>query len=152
MSVELLGEIFSPAQIVMVVVIALVVFGPQKLPEIAKQMGSAIRDLKKAGSDMMSQLNTDHEPDYPGSYGSSNGYNGYNSYNGYDSGYSSGYTSGYSYPGDVGAPVDLTDYTIVGRYVPQPPKMPQVDLSDYSIAPSANKKQEPAGSTDAPAA
>jgi len=90
----------SPIQIVIVLIIALIVFGPKRLPELGKQLGSALRELNKAKNDMMRSINLDHEPD-PEPYN-------------------------YSYPTDyqttyAGAiepytpPTDLTDYTIAGQ-------------------------------------
>lgn len=58
-----LGFIESPMQIGLVLMIALIVFGPKKLPEIGKQIGTAIRDLRKAARDMAGSFNVDHEPD-----------------------------------------------------------------------------------------
>lgn len=37
----------SPADLVIIFVVALVVFGPKKLPEIGKQIGNALRELRK---------------------------------------------------------------------------------------------------------
>ena len=36
----------SPVQIIIVLVIALVVFGPKRLPELGKQLGRGLRELK----------------------------------------------------------------------------------------------------------
>jgi sec-independent protein translocase protein TatA len=38
----------GPAEILLVLIVALLVFGPTKLPEIAKDMGKAIRKWRKA--------------------------------------------------------------------------------------------------------
>jgi len=35
-------------EMIVIMVIALVVFGPKKLPEIAKSLGKAIKEIKKA--------------------------------------------------------------------------------------------------------
>jgi TatA/E family protein of Tat protein translocase len=43
----------SPMHLVMVLVIALLVFGPKKLPEIGKELGKAIREFKRASRDVM---------------------------------------------------------------------------------------------------
>jgi sec-independent protein translocase protein TatA len=44
--------------LILILVIALVVFGPSKLPEIGKAVGSSLREFKKATKDIMS----DDEP------------------------------------------------------------------------------------------
>ena len=40
--------LFQPMHLILIFVIALVVFGPGKLPEIGKGLGEAIRGFKKA--------------------------------------------------------------------------------------------------------
>jgi TatA/E family protein of Tat protein translocase len=40
-------------------VIALIVFGPKKLPEIGKGVGSALREFRRASRDLMSHFETD---------------------------------------------------------------------------------------------
>ncbi len=44
------GEIF------IILVLALVLLGPQKLPEVAKQLGKAMRDFKKASDGLKEQF------------------------------------------------------------------------------------------------
>jgi sec-independent protein translocase protein TatA len=39
---------FSPIQIILVLVIALVVFGPKRLPEMGRGLGRSIRDFKSS--------------------------------------------------------------------------------------------------------
>jgi sec-independent protein translocase protein TatB len=43
-------------EIVIILVLALVLLGPQKLPEVAKQAGKAFRDFKKASDDLKGQF------------------------------------------------------------------------------------------------
>jgi|DewCreStandDraft_4_1066084.scaffolds.fasta_scaffold73704_2 sec-independent protein translocase protein TatA len=97
--IDALAMFESPVQIAIVLVIALLVFGPKKLPEIGKQIGSALRELRKATNDLSHSFNTDYDPD-----GSS-----YSSHK--NGGSSSSYYSPYTYE----PPPDLTDYTLVGR-------------------------------------
>lgn len=103
-----IGEIFAPMQIILVMVIALIVFGPKRLPELGKQLGQALREFNKAKGELMKHLSLDHEPEHepynytpPTDYSQS--YNAYNSYSDYNSGYT--------------PPPDLTDYTIAGQPV-----------------------------------
>ena len=121
----------SPVQIVVVMVIALVVFGPKRLPEIGKQLGSALRELKKATGDVMHSFNTDYEPEpepYP-----------YNSTTEYES-------TSYSRAAMLEKPLDLTDYTIVGTMPVQHAdgNGTGVDLDAYTIAaPAADTSPGP---------
>ena len=43
-------------EMIVIMVIALVVFGPQKLPEIAKSLGKAIKEIKKASEEVKGSL------------------------------------------------------------------------------------------------
>ena len=44
----MLEGLFQPMHLILIFVIALVVFGPGKLPDIGKGLGEAIRGFKKA--------------------------------------------------------------------------------------------------------
>jgi len=48
---------FSPWQIAIVAVIALLVFGPKRLPELGKALGSGMREFK----DSITGKHSDHE-------------------------------------------------------------------------------------------
>lgn len=54
----------GPAELIVVLVIALLVFGPKKLPEIGRGIGSAIREFKRASRDLMSYIDAP-EPEPP---------------------------------------------------------------------------------------
>lgn len=43
-------------EIVVILVLALVLLGPQKLPEVAKQLGKGFRDFKRASDDLKNQF------------------------------------------------------------------------------------------------
>lgn len=49
----------GPQELIIVLLIALIVFGPKRLPEIGRSLGSGLRELKKASRDVMSSLETD---------------------------------------------------------------------------------------------
>jgi sec-independent protein translocase protein TatA len=40
----------GPMELILILVIALIIFGPKKLPEIGKAIGNAIREFKKHSS------------------------------------------------------------------------------------------------------
>src|SRR5262245_39013102 len=93
----------NPIHVGMVLLIALLLFGPTKLPELGQQLGRALRELKKAGSELSNSFNMDHEPEHkPYDYG----------YPSYDD-----QSSSYGEPAAIEAKSDLTDYTIVGQPV-----------------------------------
>jgi len=41
------GELFSPMHLLVILAIALIVFGPGKLPELGTSLGKAIKEFKK---------------------------------------------------------------------------------------------------------
>lgn len=43
-------------EILVILVIALVVFGPKKLPEMGRSLGKAIREFKSAGNELQEEL------------------------------------------------------------------------------------------------
>ncbi len=43
--------LFQPMHLIIILVIALLIFGPSRLPELGKGLGKSIRDFKKALSD-----------------------------------------------------------------------------------------------------
>lgn len=55
---------FGPAEMLFIGVFALLVFGPQRLPEIARQIGKAIREFKKVSGEFNRelQMGMDDEP------------------------------------------------------------------------------------------
>ncbi|MGI9859750.1 twin-arginine translocase TatA/TatE family subunit [Moorella naiadis] len=51
------GEIFSPADIALILAIALLVFGPGKLPEIGRSLGKTIREFKAETNKITNEVN-----------------------------------------------------------------------------------------------
>lgn len=43
-------------EILVILVIALIVFGPKKLPEMGRSLGKAIREFKSAGNELQEEL------------------------------------------------------------------------------------------------
>jgi sec-independent protein translocase protein TatA len=43
-----MGELFTPTHLIVVLVLALVLFGPRKLPELGKGLGEGLRGFKDA--------------------------------------------------------------------------------------------------------
>ncbi|MCC7108145.1 MAG: twin-arginine translocase TatA/TatE family subunit [Deltaproteobacteria bacterium] len=53
------------SEMVIILAVALLVFGPQKLPEIAKGIAKGLRELRKAGDDLRSSIDLDDAPKRP---------------------------------------------------------------------------------------
>ena len=43
-------------ELIIILVVALIIFGPKKLPEIGRSLGQGLRELKKASRDIMDSL------------------------------------------------------------------------------------------------
>lgn len=54
----------SPAKLLVLVVIALVVFGPNELPKIAAQLGRALRDLRRIAAGARDDLREGLGPEF----------------------------------------------------------------------------------------
>ena len=50
-------------ELAIILVLALIFFGPKRLPEIGRALGSAIRELKKASRELTSAMKIDLELD-----------------------------------------------------------------------------------------
>ena len=48
-------------EMMVILILALLVFGPSKLPELAKGVGKALREFKKASKEIKGQVSSDEE-------------------------------------------------------------------------------------------
>ena len=55
----------GPLEIIVILVIALLVFGPNKLPEIGKQVGKAVREFKRFQASFNEEVRDFVDPDKP---------------------------------------------------------------------------------------
>ena len=51
----------GPMEILLILVVALVIFGPGRLPEIARKVGQAIRTVRKATFDLTAEVTKELE-------------------------------------------------------------------------------------------
>lgn len=51
----------SPADIAIILVVALLVFGPKRLPEIGKQLGQAMREMRKITDELTGTMHSVHQ-------------------------------------------------------------------------------------------
>jgi sec-independent protein translocase protein TatA len=51
----------GPAELILIFIIALLVFGPKKLPEIGRSVGKAIREFKKTSEEIKGRIETEIE-------------------------------------------------------------------------------------------
>ncbi len=52
-------------EILIIIVVALLIFGPTKLPELGKTLGKGLREFKKASSDLKDQINPLNDGEQP---------------------------------------------------------------------------------------
>ena len=57
----------GPEEIILILVIALIVFGPKRLPEIGRTVGKSLREFRRASQDLRDQFERaiDEEDDKP---------------------------------------------------------------------------------------
>ena len=53
----------GPTELLVILLIALVVFGPKRLPEIGKTVGKSLREFRRATEDIKSELNLNLDED-----------------------------------------------------------------------------------------
>jgi len=88
----------SYQDMIVILIIALLLFGPQKLPEIGKQVGNLIREFRNMTGDVHRALDLDI-----------NNHHGYD--NSYDQGYAHRNESTYDYKNDTAYEDDLVEET-----------------------------------------
>jgi len=55
----------GPTELIVILVIALIVFGPKRLPEIGKTVGKSMREFRKASQDLKDEFNMNVDEDLP---------------------------------------------------------------------------------------
>jgi TatA/E family protein of Tat protein translocase len=55
----------GPAEILVILVVALVVFGPKRLPEVGRQVGGALREIRKVQDTVRSEISSVMNDDAP---------------------------------------------------------------------------------------
>ena len=59
---------FGPGEMMILFIIVLLIFGPSQLPKLARGLGSAMREFRKAQHEITDELNkepTESKPDAP---------------------------------------------------------------------------------------
>lgn len=56
----------GPAEILVILVVALIVLGPKRLPEAGRQVGKALAEVRRWSSDVKSEIRTAVEVEPPG--------------------------------------------------------------------------------------
>jgi TatA/E family protein of Tat protein translocase len=94
----MLAFLNNPVEWMFILIVALVVFGPQKLPEIGRQLGQALRELRRSTQEFTSQMHgLDDDLDrYDSSYNTPRRYDNYDNGNGADGNRDYGYRGPFS--------------------------------------------------------
>ena len=56
----------GPAEILVILVVALIVLGPKRLPEAGRQVGKALAEVRRWSTDVKSEIRAAVEPEPPG--------------------------------------------------------------------------------------
>ena len=56
----------GPAEIVVILIVALIVVGPKRLPEAGRQVGKALAEVRRWSTDVRSEIRSAVEPEPPG--------------------------------------------------------------------------------------
>lgn len=51
----------SPAELLTIALVALIVFGPKRLPEISRKAGKVLRDLKETASELKAGIESEYD-------------------------------------------------------------------------------------------
>ena len=55
----------GPAEILVILVVALIVFGPKRLPEVGRQVGTVMRELRRMQESVRAEIDGVLHPDVP---------------------------------------------------------------------------------------
>jgi sec-independent protein translocase protein TatA len=54
-------DIFSPSHLVIIAIAALVIFGPKKLPEFGRSLGTTLKEFKKGANGLLQDAENEKE-------------------------------------------------------------------------------------------
>jgi sec-independent protein translocase protein TatA len=55
----------GPAELIVILIIALIVFGPKRLPEVGRSIGRSLREFRRASDEIRGELERDPDDDEP---------------------------------------------------------------------------------------
>jgi sec-independent protein translocase protein TatA len=50
-----MGDLFTPSHLILIAIAALVIFGPKKLPEFGRSLGTTLREFKKGANGLLQE-------------------------------------------------------------------------------------------------
>lgn len=60
----------GPGELILILLLALIVFGPARLPEVGRTIGRSLREFRRASSDIRDEIQrTIEDDDFTGGYG-----------------------------------------------------------------------------------
>jgi sec-independent protein translocase protein TatA len=63
----------GPTELIVILIVALIVFGPKRLPEIGRTLGRSLQEFRRASNDLRQEFERQVESPTPPQAGSSNG-------------------------------------------------------------------------------
>lgn len=58
----------GPTELIVVLVIALIVFGPRRLPEVGRTIGKSLREFRRASEELKDELRLNLDDDLPATH------------------------------------------------------------------------------------
>ncbi len=55
----------GPTELIIILVLALIVFGPQRLPEIGRSIGRSLREFRRASDEIRGEIERDLDDEQP---------------------------------------------------------------------------------------
>jgi sec-independent protein translocase protein TatA len=56
-----MGDLFAPSHLVIIAIAALVIFGPKKLPEFGRSLGTTLKEFKKGANGLLQDAESENE-------------------------------------------------------------------------------------------
>jgi len=57
----MLSDLFAPSHLMLIAIAALVIFGPKKLPEFGRSLGTTLKEFKKGANGLLQEAESDDE-------------------------------------------------------------------------------------------
>jgi sec-independent protein translocase protein TatA len=60
-----MGDLFTPSHLILIAIAALIIFGPKKLPEFGRSLGTTLREFKKGANGLLQEAEAEHSNSGP---------------------------------------------------------------------------------------
>lgn len=60
-----MGDLFTPSHLILIAIAALIIFGPKKLPEFGRSLGTTLREFKKGANGLLQEAEAEQNNSGP---------------------------------------------------------------------------------------